>query len=158
VGLQLVHRPLERLAHVLAAAGDAAGALADADLADPGLARHPRRAVRARAGLLRLLARQEVPDRLVDGARGQIAVRGAVDLHHRRQRAAADAGDLVDRDLALRVRVLVRRDPAAQLDAVDDQLRALHVAGGADADIDRMLAGGLMAEFRVERRDAGDAR
>src|SRR5262249_36007072 len=136
---------------------DAAGSQADAELADAGLARHTGRFL-ARPALAVLRAGQEVPDRAVHGARGQVAVDRVVDLDDGRQRAAAEAGDLVDGDFALGVGVLVVRDAAAQADAVDDQLRALHVAGRTDADIDRVAAGRLVAELGVEGRDARDAR
>src|SRR5204863_4752349 len=97
-------------------------------------------------------------NRPVHSAGREIAVDRVVDLDHGRQRAAPEAGDLVDGDLALGVGILVVRDAAVQADAVNDEIRALHVARGADADIDRMAARGLVAKLRIERRDAGDAR
>ena len=54
------------------------------------------------------------------------------------------------------VGVLALGNPEMTAERVVDALGALDVAGGADADVDDVLARRLMAELIVERRDAGD--
>ena len=85
-----------RLVDLAAALGHAAGAQADADLA------HRRRAggrrVRPAAGAVPLLLLQEIVEHVARPCvRREPAVGHAVDLDHRGQRAAAQAGDLLRR-------------------------------------------------------------
>ena len=96
---------LDGVVDLAAALGDAAGAEADADLARPP--RRRRTAGRRRCGGARAVWRlEEIVDRLGDHLRREAAVGRLVDLHHRGQRAAAEAGDLLDREQAVGVGVL----------------------------------------------------
>ena len=138
--------------------GHAAGAQADADLARPG-------PPAGRRGLLGAAAAAGWPcwlrkSSITSGTRlrREPAVGDAVDLDHRGQRAAAQAGDLLDREQALGVGVVALGDAQVALQGVLDQLRALHVAGRAVADADDVLADRVVAELGVEGGDALDRR
>ena len=95
-----------------------------------------------------------------------VAEDGVIHLHHRRQRALAEAGHGAQRVLAVgrgdaelvgAVLALLRQ---AQLQAqpLQQVARAARVAGGAAADADGVVALRLQVEQRVERDHAVDLR
>ena len=90
-----------------------------------------------------------------DGVGAEPAVRVAIGHHHRRQRAAADATDALDREFAGGIGFLVGGHVEMTAEGFLDPLRTLDVAGGAVADAHDMLAGRLMAELLEERGDTG---
>ena len=146
---------LDRSVDLAAALGDAAGAKADANFAQlacrepfrapPGSAADSWRCWRKSSSTLPTVRGREM------------AVGDAVDLHDGGQRAAAEAGDFLDGEQAVGVGVAAGGDAQPPLEGVLDQLRALHVAGRAVADVDDVLADRMMAKLRVERGDADDA-
>jgi len=148
------HGVVERGFDGARAVGDAARAHADADL-DVGVARHRRRR-HGPAGAATPLAVEKVLQDFPDGVRRGIAVDDVVHFDHGRQRAAAEAVDLLHGEAAFGVGVGagVELEMAAQ--RVDELARALDVAGRADADADRMPSRWLAAELAVERRDTYD--
>ena len=85
------------------------------------------------------------------------AVGHAVDLHHRRQRAAAQAGDLLDGEQAVGVGVLAVGDVrAAAASASWTSPAPLTWQAVPWQTLDDVLADRAVAELRVEGRDAGD--
>lgn len=146
---------LDGVVHVPAALGDTAGTEADADFAQLAVWGH--RLGTARRGALGLL-----PGKIVqyvgDHRGGEPPIGDAVDLHHGGQRAAAQAGHLLDREESLGVRVVARGDFQAALECVLDQLRAFDVTGCAVADIDDMAADRAMPELGIKRRHAHNRR
>ena len=134
-----------------ASQGHAARAHADADLGHRAVGRPPPSAGRPWGPA------QKIVDHLGDAVRGETAVGDAVDLDHRGQRAAAEAGHLLDREQPFGS-VSPPGDPEVPLQGVLDQLGALHVAGRAVADADDVLADRLVAELRVEGGHALDRR
>ena len=105
-----------------------------------------------------LPARQEIADRARHLLGRRVANRLLLDPHHRRERAAAEAGDPLDGEspLGIGVRALGNAQVAAQ--RVLDPLRPAHVAGRAVAHVDDVLAARLVPEHVVERRDPADRR
>ena len=152
---------IDLAAHLGAAAGDAAGA------------RRPMRICALTAGMQaaggpcggpdcgrRALRLEEVVDqRCRHDAGGQVAVGDAVDLHHRRQRAAAEAGDPLEGEPAVAVGVLA---------VVEPQVPAAGPRGPGRAPLTWQAVPwqtlmmccptGSVAELGVEGGDAGDGR
>ncbi len=151
--------PAEGLLHgaegPVAAPRQAAGIEADPDLA-LGLA------VADQAGPNRRLAvvpaGLDAADQLGDPVGGLRAVDVVSAAHHRGQRAATDAEDLLDGVLSGGVGIVLAADVEIIAEHVVDALGAFDVTGGAVADADQVPAHGAVPELRVERRDAGDLR
>ena len=81
----------------------------------------------------------------------EVAVGHVVDLDHRGQRAAAEAGDLLDREQALGIGIAAAGDAEVAFQGVLHQFRAFHVASRAVADADDVLADRPVAELCVKR-------
>ena len=81
-----------------------------------------------------------------------------VDLDDRGQRAAAEAGHLLDREQPLGIGIAAAADAEVTFQGVLHQFRALHVAGRAVADADDVLADRPVAELCVKRGNARDRR
>ena len=103
-----------------------------------------------------LLVPEEIVQHLGHGLAGQMAVGDAVDLHDRGQRAAAEAGDLLDGEQPLGVGVLALRELQVPAEGLLDQLGPFDVAGRAVADVDDVPADRPVAELVVEGGNAGD--
>ena len=93
-----------------------------------------------------------------DHRRRDVSVGDAVDLDHRGQRAAAQAGDLFDRKQPPGVGIFAADDPQLPLQGVLDRAGPFHVAGRAMADADDVASDWAVAKLRVEGRHAGDHR
>ena len=85
-----------------------------------------------------------------------MAVGDLVDLDHRCQRAAAQAGDFLDGEQPVGVGVFTVGKPQVKLQGVLDQPRAFHVAGGAVANADDVCPHRPVPKLGVESRYAGD--
>ena len=140
-----------RIEYVGAALGHAARSQADADLAGKMLVLGT-----LRGAVPYRTAMRKIPQHARNALRRQLSVRGVIDLHHRSQGTAPQAGYRLQRVLAGRVRVFPGRQMQLVSKRVVDQIRSLDMARGTAAHLDAMLADRAMAELRVERRDAGD--
>ena len=149
-------RVFDRAMDLAASLGDAARAEPDADFAHVAAEDdRPRRAVRPRRSFCCCRKSSSTSPTIVGR---EPAVGDAVDLHDRGQRAAAEAGHLLDREQPVGVGVVAVGDLQPPLEGVLDQLGALHVAGRAVADVDDVSADRAMAELGVEGRHAHDRR
>ena len=77
-------------------------------------------------------------------------------MHHRRQRAATEAGDRLDRENALGVGVVGQVNLEVAQQRLVHRRRAPHMAGRAVAHADAMQPGRAQAKLPVESGDAGD--
>ena len=78
--------------------------------------------------------------------------------HYGSQRAAAQAGDPLDSESSLSIGVRALGDMQVAAQGVLDPFGAAHVAGGAVAHMDDVLAARLVPEHVVESRDPADRR
>ncbi len=101
---------------------------------------------------------EKIVQHVADHGRRQPPIGDAVDLHHRGQRATAQAGHLFDREEPFGVGVVAGGDFQPPLEGVLDQLRAFHVTGRAVANVDDVAADRAMPELGVERRHAHNRR
>ena len=75
-----------------------------------------------------------------------------VDLHRHGEHAAAEAGDFADREESVGRGIAAVRDVQMLAERLVDVLRALHIAGGSDADLDLVFAARGEPERLVEAR------
>ena len=124
--------PGDHLGHPGCPGGDAAAALAHQD-----------------TDALPRLPLTQFPKDLDGLLRGEVAIGFAIDHHHRRQGAAAQAGHLVEGEHAVLGGLPVGN---AQLlaDGRADPLRPIHVAGGAVAEHDLVGPHGFQPEIAIE--------
>ena len=134
-----------------AALGHAARTQADADLAHRAVM-HGRGQI-GRPALA--VVREKGLDHFAGAVRVEVAVGHVVDLDDRGQRAAAEAGDLLDREQSLGIGIVAAADAEVTFQGVLHQFRAFHMAGRAVADADDVLADRPVAELCVK---CGNAR
>ena len=146
--------PADGLVDLPAAQGHAARPQADADLAHRAVVCCRRQI----GGPAFAVLREKGLDHLAGAVRVEVAVGHIVDLDHRGQRAAAQAGDLLDREQPLGIGIVAAADAQVAFQGVLHQFRALHVAGRAVADADDVLADRPVAELCVKCGNARDRR
>jgi len=144
------------LLDVPAAPGNAAGAQADADLAFGTALRRPGPGRSLPPGGAPFLPFQEVLDDPVRLVGLDVPVGDLVDLHNRGERAAAQAGDLLEREQLAGVGVFFIGDVQKASEGVAHERGALDVAGRAVADANQMPAHRPPAELVVEARYSVD--
>ncbi len=81
---------------------------------------------------------------------------GIIDLNHRTQCATSQTSHLLHREIAIGVRITVRRELQLMPNCIVDQIRPFDVTGGASADTDHVTPDGLVSETVVERSHARD--
>ena len=104
----------------------------------------------------RRLPREIIADLLRTFLRGRVSHCRTAHFHHRRKRAATEAGDLFDGELLRRIGVGARRNAQAPSQCVLHPLRARDMASRAAADAENMFARRLVAKHIVESRNTGD--
>ena len=162
----LAQRLLHGAESPVAAPRQAAGIETDLDLAlglavaGRGTRREPTGGCGSRRGKRLAVAQSRVDpaNQLGDPVGGLRTVDVVATAHHRRQSAATDAKDLLDRVLAGGVGIVTAGDVEVIAEPIVDPLGPLDVAGGAIADANQVPPHGTVPELRVEGRDAGDLR
>jgi hypothetical protein len=144
---------LQRMEQVVAALGHAAGTEAHVDLDRPVAA--PARGfggagARGAAGL----PGQEFAKELWHFFSARVAERVLVDLHHGSQRAAPQARDRLNGELAVRIRVLVGRDAQMAAQGFLDSFHAIDVTRGTATHVHDMFAHGAICVVAEMRRRA----
>jgi hypothetical protein len=87
-----------------------------------------------------------------------VPIRHLIDLYRRGQRTASQAGDFFDGKYLLGVCILAVGNAKMALKRLIDAVRAFHMAGRADTNVNNMTPDGTMAKLVKERRDTHDAR
>ena len=149
-------RPLAQgVKQLIAAFGHAAGTKADVDLSEAVAGRrfHFLGGLRPRR---RCLAGEIVADLVGRILGGGVSYRRVAHLHHGRERATTEAGDLFDGELLRRVGVGARRNVQVPSQRLLHFLGSRDVAGGAAADPENMFARRLVAKHIVKGRNPGD--
>ena len=100
-----------------------------------------------------LESRQEIIDYLHDPTRLDVAIDLLVDLHDRRQRATAQASDLLDRELTIVGSHTSLLDFQLPDKSVVDVCRPFHMASRARTYLNQVPTQWNMPELRIERRD-----
>ncbi len=137
-----------------AAQGHAARTQADADLAHRAVV-YGRGQV---GGPAHAVVREKGFDHLAGTVRVEVAVGHVVDLDDRGQRATAQAGDLLDGEQPVGIRIVAAADAEVTFQGVLHPFRAFHVASRAVANADDVLADRSMAELCVKCGNPRDRR